>query len=744
MRAFLLQVYLELRLIYRMRWPLLLPLPAGAWMLLQCLNISDSSVTDINLFAAEAHRMLMIVLPAVPILLGVLLIRRDTMNPSYEWILGLPVINPIILVSKWTAAFLYASLFTFSLETVYGIIAWQQELPASMIAGSIIYYSTFYEMSFVASAALGIVTGAMMPLRFSLPIGFCGWVFGTLFLPGVLVRSYGLYPLKAFSLNHLLDDANYLSWSVSLLHREYLLTQLFVAAFSLFMLAASNAMLARFKPVIRPKLPLVIMFISLCLSAAVYMPYGKLWLNRYDSLDRIEAAAPKPNTAHPHEPYSFKIKSMKLDMTRLLNDDLLAKVVLVLPTEDKRLIPAAPAVHQVKEHFSGQISFLLDPELVVTSLSVDGKSVPWQRSGDFVSFSKNSLAGTSNTHRIELAYGGKINVWNPHSYSQIYAPFVDDNSVLLPGYTGWFPLPGGYSLLMDKETLIPRTDLVSGWLADFDLTLRGFTGPLYSSIDTAMDDKPETRHFTGHSAAAPTLFGGPFSSITLPDEPITIITTPGNVKESKLFLKNLHDKRLYYESWSNHPLQEIKQIAYLSMIQQMFDMTGRNLYATGHTLFVNSSRYQSITDRFQLIIGKLLFGDIINTYEHVNEWNDYTNPYENYSMVQEIRMAILNLPQMEQWVAIDPAFMISPDSDAAPVAVSMQKMINDAFNSGQGDVVKRVLLHFLNQGLLIKDRYSNRNYSNQDIAQQARFIYPTITWKDWLDVWNEEKAGGAK
>ena len=94
-------------------------------MLLQCLTINDSPITDINLFAAEAHKMLMTVLPSVPILLGVLLIRRDAMNPSYEWILGLPVSNPIIIASKWTAAFLYTSLFTLILEAVYGIIAWQ-------------------------------------------------------------------------------------------------------------------------------------------------------------------------------------------------------------------------------------------------------------------------------------------------------------------------------------------------------------------------------------------------------------------------------------------------------------------------------------------------------------------------------------------------------------------------------------------------------------------------------------------
>ena len=298
-------------------------------------------------------------------------------------------------------------------------------------------------MSFVASAALGIVIGALLPLRFSLPIGFCGWVFSTLFLPGLLVGRYHLYPLKAFSLNHLLNDASDLTWTAPLIQREYFLMQLFVAAFSLFMLAAANALLARVRQVFDPKLPLVIMFLALFLSAVVYMPYGKLWLNRFHSLHIIEAAAPLPDTAVPNEPYSFKIKSMKLDMTRLPNNELSMKAVFVLPTQDRQLIPASPAVHHVKEHFPGQVSFLLDPVLQVVSLAVDGKSVPWQRTGDFVSLSKDLLAGTSDTHRIELQYGGKINEWKPLYSSETYTTFVQSRSVLLPAIRAGFRFPEG-------------------------------------------------------------------------------------------------------------------------------------------------------------------------------------------------------------------------------------------------------------------------------------------------------------
>ncbi|MFC5648158.1 ABC transporter permease [Paenibacillus solisilvae] len=742
MRTFFLQLFLELRLLYKMRWPLLLPLPAGAWMLLQCISISDSPLTDINLFAVDAHKMLMILLPAVPILLGVLLIRRDALNASYEWMLGLPIPNAVIIASKWTAAFLYASLFTIFLQAVYVLIAWQQDqFPASLIWNTVIYYSIFYEMSFAASAALGIVLGALMPLRFSLAIGFCGWVFGTLFLPGLLVRSLGLYPLKAFSLNHFLDEINDFTWTSSLNDHEYLLMQVFVASFSLFMLAAANALLARVRPVNSPRLPLVMMCLTLVLSAAAYIPYGKLWLDRFDSLHRMEAAAPQPNTAQQQELYTFKMESMRLDMTRLPDNNLYMKAEVTLPTRDGLLIPAASGIQRVKEHFPGQVSFLLDPGLQMDSLTVDGNSVPWKRSGDFISFPIDSLSSTSDRHRIAFIYGGVINQWKLRYNSESYAAFVHDGSALLPGFAGWFPLPGGYSLLTDKEALVSRADLTENLRADFNLTLRGFDGPLYASLEAAPDDQADIRHFIGHSVAAPTLFGGPFSSVTRPDEPITIITTPGNKKESRLFLESLHEKRLYFESWSKQRLDTIKQIAYISNIDQLSGLSGQNLYVSGHTVFVNSMRYQTITGDEPSILSQLLFGDTVNSFEHVNEWNDYTNPYDSYSMVQEIRMAILNLPQIEQMAPFDSSFLIPLNSDAAPAAVSMQKMINNAFINGQGDIVKRVLLHFLKQGLFIKDRYSNLIYLNGEASRQARYIYPVITWRDWLQVWNEEKAG---
>lgn len=751
MRSLLLQLTLELRLMNKMRWPFLLPLIAGGWMLLQCLNSLHSSSTDINFYAADAHSTFMILLPAIPILLGVLLIRRDAMNASYEWMLGLPITNTIIIASKWMAAFLYASLFTLAIEMVYILFAWHQGLPWSAICSSVIYYSALYGCSFAVSAALGIVIGALMPLRFSLPIAFCGWVFGTLFLPGLLVRSYSLYPLKAFSLNHLLYNINNSGnegWTAPLLREEYGLMYIFAAAFGLFILAASNALLARIRPVLHPKRPLFVMWVTLLISAAAYAPYGKLWFDRFQELHVLEASAPERNEAVPNEPYAFQIKSMKLDMTREEGNMLRMKATYVLPTQDGQLIPSAPNIHQVKSHIGGHVSFLLDPMLQVHSLLIDGQAVPWQRQGDLISFAQSLLSKKTEMHNIEFVYSGVIKEWKLAGNSEAFAAFVQDSSVFLPDYTGWFPLPGGDHLLMDKETLTERLDIIKYLRADFDLTLHGFDGSLFATIAAAPDDTPETRHFKEEGAQAPTLLGySQIKKLTHADEPIAILTTAGNVQESETFLKELHQKRLYYEAWTKKPLTGISKITYMSINEQISGLMRRSpygLYTSGDTLFVNAGKYQSITNRSQFVLGKLLFGDTVNIFEHVNEWDDYDDPFEKYSMVQEIRSAIINLPLTEQYAASEPTYLVPLPNEAAPVAISMQKMINAAFVNGQGDFVKRVLLHFLDKGLFIQDNTQNRTYSNDELAKQVPYLYPVITWKDWIDVWNEEKAGDGK
>ncbi|GIQ67097.1 hypothetical protein PACILC2_56650 [Paenibacillus cisolokensis] len=202
MTRWMAQLALELRLLLKYRWPLLLPPAAGLYMAIRLLGGNVYDMADDNLLAFESHAVLMTVTLAVPVLLGVMLIRRDTLHPSYEWSLSLPVSNWTIIGTKWLAGFLYMSLFTLAISAAYAICALKHGMPLSSIAGVLTLTGFMYETYYGISLALGLLLGALMPARFSLPIAFCGWVFGAIFLQLFVAQSLHFYPVRAFFLNH--------------------------------------------------------------------------------------------------------------------------------------------------------------------------------------------------------------------------------------------------------------------------------------------------------------------------------------------------------------------------------------------------------------------------------------------------------------------------------------------------------------------------------------------------------------
>lgn len=744
MRTLLLQTMLELKLLARLRWPLLLPLPAAGWMLLQTASKDPDSAADINLYAVDAHAMIIIFVMAVPILLGVLLIRRDTLSSSYEWSLSLPMSNTVIIASKWIAGFLYSSLFTLSVQAVYLARAWHYEQTLYSSLKFMFHYSLVYEMAFAAAVALGLVLGALMPLRFSLPIAFCGWVFGSLFVPVFLEQAMQLHPLKAFSLNPLIYNSSSAmtgeGWYNSLALLEKVKLYPFVAAFSLFMLAAAAVLIAHARPVRRPKLPVVIMLLTLLLSGIAYIPYGKLWMDRYEQVDIMRASAPSAtNLMLPHEPYAFRISSMKLDVKRHPDNKLEMTAVIGLPTNNGKLIPAAPKIEQVRPRVEGHVSFLLDPLLNVQKLEVNGAPVLWKRQGQLLSFeSKALIEGGGDEHIIEIHYGGAINRWMPSYTKESYVAFAVGESVFLPGYFGWYPIPGGGGLYSDSDNLQPRGDTARYLRADFELTASGFPGPLYSTLQTAPDDSPGRRHFVQQNAEAPDLFGGDFITVQIENEPIAMITTKSREQAGKQFLQSLNKQRSFYESWAGKPLDSIRQIVYFPMGSLWNWMNAG--YTTGNTIYISAQLYQGLdVHRTQAIMSHLLFGDSVGIYQHVNSWQDYKNPDESYSMVQEIRSLILSLEHLDSLTPEELA-AASYSISIFDLSKPMTKMVKEAYLEGNSDLVKRVLRRFYDQGLQVKDYHEKTAFITQMMTYPVRYQIPKINWQTWLTVWNEEKG----
>ncbi|MCQ6559602.1 hypothetical protein [Paenibacillus mendelii] len=743
MRALALQIVMELRLLFRLRWPLLLPPVAGAWMIVQTYSNGLPASMDVNLYAADAHNMLMIFTPIIPILFGVLLMRRDTLNASYEWSLALPVSNRVFITSKWIAGFLYSSMFTLCIQAAYLFSAWKHELAWQSAMSQLMFYTTIYETTFALSVALGMVLGALMPMRFSLAIAFCGWVFGTIFVPMFLVDTYYWYPANVFSLSPLMNMSNNTvneTWTFQLKAQEYGLQIVINAAFTLFMLAASGALLARSRPVMRPKIPNLIMWTALLTALASLVPYAGFWGDRYDRINAVKAAAPPSEQAQPQEPFMFRIDRLALEVSRSQDDILDMKATINLPVQDGALIPAAPGITKVKEHEEGRVSFLLYPRLIVQSFTVDGRSIPFKQERDLLSFDRSLLGPGDGVHTLVITYSGSLNEWESEYSTQYYRAFVDGAQVYLPSHIGWFPIPGGDSLLYSNYRFaLNRTDTLKYMQADIDVRLTGFPGDLYASISPAPDDRPNSRHWSQSSASGVTIFGGRFENVSISGEPISIVTTPGNVKESKLFLERLHEQRLFYERWLGKPLSRLKQIVYFPMDDTIRPSYGTNILIEDNMMFISEMQHNNLDDyRLQQVMNYMLFGDTVNTTMPVDEWDDQNKKMaETYSIVQEIRRAIAPYVWLKE---TNPDAVNQDPHSMSPLSKPLMDMIDHAYTEGKQELVRRVLLHFLNEGLYINDLYSARFQPIQFNDNVTRFTFPLITWNQWLKVWNEEKG----
>jgi len=707
-------------------------------MLIQCSEINMPNASDINLYASEAHMQLIALLTTVPVITGVLLIRRDIFNPTYEWSLGLPVTNRVFIGSKWLAGFLYCSLFTCFIQLAYLLVARDNGLPWASILRYLSFYTVQYETSFGISLALGIIIGALMPLRFALPIAFCGWIFGSLFVPVFLTNLFNMYPVNAFSLNHTIGASGNAingTWDFQLQKMESLLLFIINVSFALFMLCAAAALLARIRPVKRPKAPHLIMWTALLVAVASLVPYSGLWADRFERQSHIEAAS---SSATEHqEPYMFKITSMALDVTRLPDNTLWFKAAIRLPTSKGALVPSAPGVTEVGTHSPGHATFLLYPNLQVTHLSVDGKSISWQQNNDRVSFAIAALLPDQDEHLVELEYTGSLHEWALDLSSTYYRAFVENKNVFLPTAIGWFPIPGGSGLFTTNQAIIRnRTDALQYMSAEIDLRMSGFPGKLFASIPAADDDKPEARHWRQAATNQLNVIGGNFEKVSIPGEPVSIITTLGNVESSKKFLETIKERRAFYEKWTGKPLTKLRQIFYFPMKDTFNQLHESNAYLANDTLFITQTIHSSIDQSLERVMNLLLFGDIVSNYILISDWDNQNKQMEEtYSIVQELRLIITNYIWFKEQ-GLDYSFPYYN----SPLHSKMTEMIDTAYKEGKHELVRRVLLHFMEQGLGIQENYSFDADLAADPQTAQLYHYGSIIWDQWLKVWNEEKG----
>ncbi|AJY73678.1 hypothetical protein [Paenibacillus beijingensis] len=735
---FLHQTSMELLLLLKLRWPLLLPAAAGVWMLIHTQSPTATASQDVNLYAFSEHSNILVISTVVPVLLGVLMLRRDLLHPSYEWMLRLPVSGAGWIAAKWTAGFLYMSLFTLAVHLGYAVSALRMHLPLSSLLHEAVRFSLIYEQSYGISLALGMFLGVLLPLRFALPVAFCGWMFGSIFLQLYVVRTFRLTELKAFYLHPLIDSQLLENeiWSPVLTLPDQADIALFNAAFGLFLLCASWALLGKYRPSLHRGRTSVIALAALALSGAAFIPYANLVQSRTNHQLELAAVSPGEEELEPNHSYSFRLYSIRIEAARLPDNSLQARAVLTVPTESGQLLPADPGRTHVRAHVDGYATFLLYPTLTVDSLQVNGMEAQWQRDGDKLSIPLQQLDAGSDKQTVIVTYHGPIDEWTRGYNNESYLTFIRQGGAYLPANIGWYPLPGGDSLLYkpggEASIVSERQDMNRFTSADFDVTLTGFQSKMFATLPSAADDKPVKRHFSAAGVSGVSLYGGAFERVTVPGEPVSIVTTPGNREESRRFLERLHERRQYFEGMTGERLSSLRQIIYFPMNLVESPGINRQQYTIGDTFIVPESQHGNL-DFYLLdtVTNMLLFGDAGKAINAPAPAQHAPDP----SLVSEIRWAFgFMYNEYLQSSAIDNVPVLSDPSlndNADSYREAIRQMIDAAVMRGDGPKVWKVLNRFRTQGLRLPVPINAAG-----MRETPAYDFPVITPEEWLREWH--------
>ncbi|MED4600983.1 hypothetical protein P9314_09750 [Paenibacillus validus] len=720
MRKWSRQLQLECRLLFtnRLLWPL--PPLFGLWFAYTLTAIEPDVSQNIYLYAYDFHKLQHTLSLGIAMLIGMLLIRKDMVRPSYEWSAGLPVSSSAFIAAKYTAGLLYLSLFTFAMAAVYAGFGILAELPVSELRSHLSFFAVQYTVSYMVTLALAMLLAVLIPNRVCYMIGFCAWIFGTFFLDVFLISRLRLYDLKTFHLSQFFTNSLWENdvWGPYLLSEELWLSRRFVLCFTLWMLATVVMLIHKKRPSGAYRSSVTAMLLALLASVLAFVPYEAMWQERFSAYEKkLQDAPPDYADRTSYGESSFSVSSYELTVHRHPDDrlDVTAAVQLDAPPQTD----------------GTSMTFTLNRDFVLKKLSVNGKPVPAKQTGDLVSFDRAALEDGPARQTLLFEYEGKLFNWYPaSSYREVVNGFVRGDLVYLPSHLAWYPIPGKQVLYVQDTpgTFRDRYEAGHELLADFDVKLTGFTGELFGTIRKQPEQGDFTQSFKQDKTNGVTLFAGHLTEIRIPGETMAILTSPANKHEAEKFLKAYSDIMAYYDSWLSKPLPKPEAMLYMPL-HMVAAQQERSIHQAAGNRFVFSESLHTNLDAFQLaqMVHVSLFGDR-------NAGIGFPGEGPGSSLVGSIRRAFYQVYQAEHPKRQEetplgagllyPRFPVGAGREAAgdPVDRAVQKAIRE----GRLDHVKRVLDNYYSKGLSIEGEWAYR--------------YPIIQASDWEQAW----SGGAK
>ncbi|GGK12002.1 hypothetical protein GCM10010965_01210 [Caldalkalibacillus thermarum] len=730
------QLQLELKLIFSNRFFLVLPVLFGAWMLHQLLNVPDYKPYNLILNAYDFHKLGHTMSLGAAMLLGILIIRRDTIPATYDWLGSWPVAPLMQVTAKFVAGWLYLSTFTLVMAAVFSGVGYHRGVTWSHIESALTQYVLQYEWSYAVTLALAMFLAAAIRPRIVYLIGFCAWMFGTFFMDIFLMSHSQLYFLRTFHLNQFTVDSLLSNdvWGWQLLSSEIWLSRLFVAMFTVMLIIWITVILVTRRPAQRETGWILCGVATILLSIATFLPYAQLWQERYAIHDAFvqESSIPIDSEEETRFQPGFAIQSYDIQLEQHHQNGLKGTATLTFLTAD---VAEQPSLY-----------FTLNRLLKVIRVELNGKEVDFEREGDTLLIQPEVLDQQLEQQVMSIEYAGRLFLWGFNHYRETMHGFVQGKHVFLPAHLAWYPLPGkrplfnlGFFTKNDKPAYYLRAPepIQLDFLglnpvpSEYTITLSQFEGDVFTTAADKVirDPQNHVQQFYIAEAEGVTLLGGNVTEIPA-GQAFSVVSSPVYEGEINLFLEDMEHIEQYFSQWLEKMPNISRTIFYLP-----FGTLGVGRYYAAPVEvwddafifredmqpgFIDDARYER--ERLYMI------KDMI--YYRLFKDDDVRGYIDHESIAGAILDAFyylylkdgLKLSNEELMLWIQPYLEGPPDTeDSYDHHTLVTKMVVDALRQGKTNELKHILQYFY----------------TRIVSADSETPYPVIKLEEWQQQWKQ-------
>ncbi len=722
------QCELEFRMVFGNLLFLSFPVIYAVLFLSYALSTSNYVNPQLYTMLYEYYSMFHTLSLGPAMLLGILTIRRDIKRSSFEWNRSLPVSFGMLLSSKYVVGIIYLSLFTLSASIIFYVVSTGYGIDGSVAMQHTINIVVQSEISYMVTFALAMLLSVCIPNRVVYLIGFCAWMFGTLFMDIFLINELGFFSLKTFHLNQFFLQDNPFSsetWGYQLFGEEILHSRVFVLAFTLLLLAVSLLILNRTRPTMNLKWCWLGAAGAAMIAVATFAPYNSIWQERYAGIDeKVNDSTIRLSGTKFSEDVKLIVSKYDIKLKRKADNMLQFQVELEIPAKE----------------WSGKSSFplTLNRSFQVSKVLVQGAETTYHRQGERLNVEIPNEAVGELT--IEVHYAGEIMDFLHEYNNERYPAFSVGDEVNLPKYMAWYPLPGYQDVYVKSESGQDR--IFTGYRfnsmyfppADMTLTVEGYSAPLYTGIQE-LERKEGYQRFEGKDVMGLSLFGSE-GWVEVKEEgiPITVVTTQYTLENARLLLKELKGKYDYFKEWipDLELMSDAIKILYFGTtvenLQAENSLVDNGLILSSRTIFYHSGSGLPGEWMNAILFGSQEEFDMYSESDQVEKdvrarisslfWYLYYREAEGVSD-KELR-------NQYGWArSIQVLTMKDTDYDSKGIGRKMLNQVSKALSEGKDAEVKELLLYFYNKGIR---QPSERN--NTFLKEQA------ISYEEWKLEWD--------